>query len=69
MKNQNKKQTMNNAIAQNPPVPSEPPQPTVEQQLKHDHWFVQVVGGITLANTVVSAMAMLWIFMEFGLVA
>lgn len=51
----------------NPAIPMDPPQPPIEQTLKHEHWFVQVVGGLALANTIVSAMAIFWVFMEFGL--
>lgn len=58
-KNKHMQQSMN------PPVPTEP-QPTVEQT-QGEHWFVQMVGGVALANTMVSALAMFWVFMEYGL--
>ncbi len=55
----------------NPAVPMDPPQPTPTEPstptMKHDHWFVQMVGGLTIANTIVSALAIFWVFMEFGL--
>lgn len=51
----------------NPAVPMDPPQPTVDSQMKHDHWFVQVVGGLALTNAIVSSLAIFWVFMEFGL--
>ncbi len=38
-----------------PPLPT-PPQPTS----KKEHWLVEVVGGLTVASTIVSALS-LWV--------
>lgn len=32
-----------------------------------EHWFVEVVGGFTIATTIVSGMALLYTFFQYGL--
>lgn len=60
---------MDNTLAMKSAVPMDPPQPTVQDQSKQDHWSLQLIGGLTLANTMVSALAIFWVFMEYGLAA
>jgi hypothetical protein len=45
-------------------APAEMPASTMRKQ---DHWLIQVVGGLTLANTMVSSLAVFWIFLEYGI--
>ncbi|MBI2984407.1 MAG: hypothetical protein HYY50_02175 [Candidatus Kerfeldbacteria bacterium] len=51
----------------NPAATAAQPMPTVEQHMLHDHWFVQIVGGLTLANAIISSLALFWMFLEYGL--
>lgn len=53
-----------------PAITGATPAPSVEsidKLQKNDHWFVQVVGGMTLANTIVSSLAIFYLFLEFGI--
>lgn len=45
------------------PEPQTPPQMPAK---KAEHWLVQVVGGFTLASTMVSGLAMFYIALQFG---
>lgn len=48
-------------------MPTDNPTPSVQSDTKASHWFVQVVGGVTLANTIVSALAIFYVFMAYTL--
>ena len=56
---------MEQAHAANPAMHMEST-PSVETMQRQDHWLIQVVGGLTLANTIVSSLAVFWIFLEYG---
>ncbi|MBI3573189.1 MAG: hypothetical protein HY092_03245 [Candidatus Kerfeldbacteria bacterium] len=43
------------------------PMPQGKPVAKKDHWLVEVVGGITLASTIVSALAMWTMVVMFTL--
>ena len=43
-----------------PPMPSDPT-PTA----KKDHWLVEVAGGVTVAGTMVSALSLWFLMLQF----
>lgn len=45
------------------PDPQTPPQTPA----KKEHWLVEVVGGFTLASTMISALAMWYLVVQFAL--
>jgi hypothetical protein len=54
---------------QTPLPPSEPVPPIGTPAPVKDHWSVEVVGGFTLASTIVSAMSLFYVFMTFAIFA
>ncbi len=51
------------AMAMNPP--QDPTQTEAQAKVKtKDHWFVEVVGGFTLATTMVSALSVFYVWLQ-----
>jgi hypothetical protein len=47
------------------PMPTEPQTPpTAALAKKKEHWLVEVVGGFTVASTMVSALALWFVFAD-----
>jgi len=44
-----------------PPVPADPT-PAVK---KKDHWLVEVAGGVTVAGTMISALSLWFLMLQF----
>lgn len=44
--------------------PTTPPDPTPAANRK-DHWLVEVAGGVTLAGTMVSALSLWFLMLQF----
>ena len=58
---------MEKTMKANPPAPTGQPDPMPEPP-KNDHWFVQTVGGMTLANTMVAGLTMFYLWMAYVVV-
>lgn len=57
---------MEQTMTMNPPLTADK---TAEQKaaVKKDHWLVEVVGGVTLASTIVSAGAMFYLLLVYSI--
>lgn len=54
---------MSTAMPLDPPMPA-PPQPQAKQK---EHWLVELVGGLTVASTIVSALSLWYVFAQYVL--